>query len=86
MNASVKLGGFAVAAALVFGGAYGIGQLAGPTGAAPGAAHGGGHGGNSAADQGDGDVDVEHPRPADVLGDRAAEEHSAVPPAGAAAP
>ena len=52
MNASVKLGGFAVAAALVFGGAYGIGQLTGPTGAAPGAAHGGGHGGDSAADQG----------------------------------
>ena len=52
MNASIKLGGFAVAAALVFGGAYGIGQLTAPVSAAPDAAHGGGHGGDHSAGPG----------------------------------
>ena len=52
MNASIKLGGFAVAAALVFSGAYGIGQLTAPVSAAPDAAHGGGHGGDHSAGPG----------------------------------
>lgn len=35
MNTPAKLGGFALAAVLIFGAAYGIGQWTGPTGAAP---------------------------------------------------
>ncbi len=42
MNAATKLGGFALAAGLVFGGAYGIGQATGSVGAASDAAHGSG--------------------------------------------
>lgn len=44
MNTPAKLGGFALAVILVFGGAYGIGQATGPVGATPGTPHGGQHG------------------------------------------
>src|SRR5918998_230232 len=44
MNTPAKLGGFALAAVLAFGGAYGIGQATGPVGAAAGTAHGDQHG------------------------------------------
>jgi hypothetical protein len=44
MNTAAKLGGFALAVVLAFGGAYGIGQATGPVGAAADLAHGGQHG------------------------------------------
>lgn len=44
MNTPAKLGGFALAAVLAFGGAYGIGQETGPIGAAADTAHSGQHG------------------------------------------
>jgi hypothetical protein len=44
MNTAAKLGGFAVAVILAFGGAYSIGQATGPVGAAADLAHGGQHG------------------------------------------
>ncbi len=43
MNTPTKLGGFALAAALVFGGAYGVGQETGPIGTPAATGHGGGH-------------------------------------------
>lgn len=43
MKTSTRLGGFALAAALVFGGAYGVGQAAGPIGTLTDTGHRGGH-------------------------------------------
>jgi hypothetical protein len=48
MNAVAKLGGFALAVVLAFGGAYGIGQATGSVGAVPDAAHGSGQHGAAA--------------------------------------
>ena len=48
MNVAAKLGGFVLAAGLVFGGAYGIGQATGPVGAVPGGAHDSGQHGAAA--------------------------------------
>jgi hypothetical protein len=48
MNATAKLGGFALAVVLAFGGAYGVGQATGSVGAVPDAAHGNGQHGAAA--------------------------------------
>jgi len=43
MNTPIKLGGFALVAALVLRGAYGLGELTGPASPAPDPAHGDDH-------------------------------------------
>lgn len=48
MKTWTRLGGFALAAALVFGGAYGVGQAVGPIGILTGTGHSGGHTDNTA--------------------------------------
>lgn len=52
MNTSIKLGGFALVAAVVFAGAYGIGQATGPVGAPPENPHDGGQHGTAPAPPG----------------------------------